>query len=174
MFCLLFGDCHPLDNVAFNINVRKIIEKKRIIKLIDENIVTYYTETEKSIHNFYKKLKTLQNKNNFVKYIKAKIETNDHHFLESKITMEEIKDAGNSLKEGKSPGCDRIRIEFYKTYFDTMKFALLEHFSEIQETNTFTASQKLGIITLIHKGGDKNNLRNWKPLALLKATLSRG
>jgi hypothetical protein len=40
-------------------------------------------------------------------------------------------------------------------------------FSEIVKSDTLGESQKTSVVSLIHKGGDRAELKNWRPISLL-------
>ena len=72
------------------------------------------------------------------------------------------------LKPNKSPGEDGIISEFYQLFWQDIK----NEFFEVIEQNfkfkyTLSASQYKGVLTLLHKGGEREDIKNWRPLTLL-------
>ena len=72
------------------------------------------------------------------------------------------------LKPNKSPGEDGIISEFYQLFWQDIK----NEFFEVIEKNfkfeyTLSASQYKGVLTLLHKGGEREDIKNWRPLTLL-------
>lgn len=72
------------------------------------------------------------------------------------------------MENEKSPGIDRIPIEFYKAFDDVLENDLLQLYNNILlvEKNT-TKTMQQAIITLIPKKGNLKNLKNWRPVSLL-------
>jgi hypothetical protein len=71
------------------------------------------------------------------------------------------------MKQYKSPGLDGIINEFYQLYWDIIKEDLFEVLLEIFDKFEICDSQCGGMLTLLHKGGDRDNIRNWRPITLL-------
>ena len=75
-------------------------------------------------------------------------------FTYKSIQINETKEAINSIENGKSPGVDGVPIEFYKEFFEIIKYDLQTPFN-----NTLFQSQgspktwNQAIITLIPKKG---------------------
>ena len=72
------------------------------------------------------------------------------------------------MKNDKSPGTDRIPIEFYIIFYELLKNDLLQLYDNIlfiEKDITNTMHQ--AIITLIPKKGDINKLKYWRPISLL-------
>ena len=89
--------------------------------------------------------------------------------LENDITIKELGNALSKLNNDSSPGSDGLTTEFYKAFWNKLKIPLFESLNYALETGELSISQRRGIFTLIHKGGnlDKNNLSNWRPISLL-------
>ena len=70
-----------------------------------------------------------------------------------------------SIDRNKSPGIDPI--EFYQTFWDVIKFELLEIINESLSGNTLSETQLKAVIVLIEKGEDPTILSSWRPISLL-------
>lgn len=79
----------------------------------------------------------------------------------------EILEAINNLKKNKSPGIDDIVSEFYQIYWNTIKNECIQVIQEIFTANEMSTTQYKGIITLVYKQGEREDLSNWRPLTLL-------
>ena len=86
------------------------------------------------------------------------------------FTLEEVKHAIKQLKCGKAPGIDKIHAEMLKAGGDSIAKALLKLFNRILETNKIPENFKKAEIILIHKKGDRNECKNYRPISLLNHT----
>ena len=86
---------------------------------------------------------------------------------EQKISLQEISAVLSSLNNESSAGCDGLSAPFYKVFWNKLKKILLESFNEAIENGQLSTNQKRGIITLLHKGDNRNDLNNWRPISLL-------
>ena len=86
---------------------------------------------------------------------------------EQLITETELDKGVKSLKKNKSPGCDGIPGEFYQKYWKLLKPNFIKVIREIEETEELCISQYRGIICLLFKQGDRDDLANWRPITLL-------
>ena len=71
--------------------------------------------------------------------------------LEIFPTLNECSDALFNMKKNKSPGLDGIPCEFYQTFWDEIKQHFYCMLKSIFDLNTMTFTQRLSLITLIHK-----------------------
>ena len=87
--------------------------------------------------------------------------------MDSVVSLDEYSEALRSLQPGKSPGSDGLPTEFYKCFWDVLGSDLAEVLEECFSTSLLPFSVRTGHIRLLHKQGDRTNLRNWKPITLL-------
>ncbi|KAK3083826.1 hypothetical protein FSP39_003749 [Pinctada imbricata] len=87
--------------------------------------------------------------------------------LEKTVTEEELEKIIMHLKKNKSPGEDGIIAEFYEIYWQTIKKEFVKVIHVILEKEKLTESESKGILTLIHKKGEREDIKNWRPLTLL-------
>ena len=71
------------------------------------------------------------------------------------------------MKANKSPGLDGIPSEFYKCMWDSIKTVFYDALKEIYDRNEMNFSQRLSVISLLHKKDDKNlkkKLQTFEPV----------
>lgn len=84
------------------------------------------------------------------------------------LTMTEIIEGIEGLKNNKSPGTDGLTAEFYKDFADELAPFLLEMFLESIQSETLPSSLTQGLLTLIPKPKkDVTLIDNWRPICLL-------
>ena len=71
------------------------------------------------------------------------------------------------MKQNKSPGSDGFSLEFYQAFWDALKSIFYNSLQEGCQIGELTGTQRQGILTLIFKTGDPENLGNWRPITLL-------
>ena len=72
----------------------------------------------------------------------------------------------NNMKRNKSPGLDGIPIEFYIQFWNTLRHIMLEIYNESHDNGAMPDSQKLSVLTLIYKKGNRAQLKNYRPISL--------
>ena len=103
----------------------------------------------------------------FLSSVTTKLASPDVEYLDSVVTLDEYSEALRSLQPGKSPGSDGLPAEFYKRFWDVLGSDLAEVLEECFSTSLLPFSMRTGHIRLLHKQGDRTNLRNWRPITLL-------
>ena len=85
------------------------------------------------------------------------------------IDISEIKFAIENMENDKSPGIDRIPIEFYKEFFPIIKNDLKYIFNKVLfNLQTTPKTWNQAIITLIPKKTENlEELKYWRPISLL-------
>ena len=97
-----------------------------------------------------------------------KLTPDDNDLLEGPITYEKCQAAIKSFENNKSPGIDGLPKEFYLKNFPLFGKSFVKVVNFSYNIQQLSASQRLGLITLICK--DEKNpelLRNWRPISLL-------
>ena len=87
--------------------------------------------------------------------------------LDQNITKEDLHNSLRETENTKSPGKDGLPYEFYKTFWNTIGNDFYELTNAIFDSGRLTESQKVALISLLAKDGDKKDLDNWRPLSLL-------
>ena len=91
----------------------------------------------------------------------------DKQKCEGLITQEEVIQAMKNMVNNKSPGSDGLSVEFYKTFWNIIGKDLIEVYNYSYSNGELAESQKLSLVSLIYKKGDKADLNNWRPISLL-------
>lgn len=85
----------------------------------------------------------------------------------SLIQSSDLHDALKTTKNEKSPGLDGIPYEFYKTFWNLLKYPFTEVVNNIYLCGELTLSMKSALVTLIPKKGNLSEIKNWRPVSLL-------
>jgi hypothetical protein len=103
------------------------------------------------------------------RYIVNKLDNNEKETLGEDINLDEISKVIKILRPNKSPGEDGIISEFYQLFWQDIKNEFLGVVEQIFKFEyTLSASQYKGVLTLLHKGGEREDTKkNWRPLTLL-------
>ena len=70
------------------------------------------------------------------------------------------------MKSNKLPGLDGFPVEFYRSFWPKLGPFLIKVYHESFEHGLLSPSQRKAVITLIHKGSDKNLIKNYRPISL--------
>jgi exonuclease III len=97
----------------------------------------------------------------------SKLSDNQKAECNRHIGESNIENAIKQLKSNKSPGSDGITAEFYKLYWPLIKNELTAVIKEIFAENELSRSQYKGIVALQYKQGDRQDIKNWRPITLL-------
>ena len=140
--------------------------------------VTDGTSTENNrqilveMSQFYKTLYTTQSKNEeireYLNNIKLERSLNDgqKQMLNKMPQTSEFRLVIKMMKVNKSPGYDGIPSEFYKTFWPDIEDIYANMVQDCFNNGSFPTSMNTGILTLIHKGDDKDDLKNYRPISL--------
>ncbi|KAK2712115.1 hypothetical protein QYM36_010968 [Artemia franciscana] len=82
----------------------------------------------------------------------------ENQYLEEEITILDIEKTIKTLKEGKTPGIDGLGYEFYKKFWKELRDLFVKVLNQF--INEGYPSDGVVVITLIHKGGEKTELKN--------------
>ena len=147
-------------------NIKSLNNKQGKILTTDSEILQ---ECKNYFQNLYTKQNTCEKTQNLLlKQITNEITNAQNNQLTKQIETTKIKEAIQSMENGKSPGIDGIPIEFYKEFIETIKKDLQKIFNEILFTNKKTPnSSNHAIITFDTKKGDINYLQYWRAISLL-------
>ena len=127
-------------------NIKSLNNKQGKILTTDSEILQ---ECKNYFQNLYTKQNTCEKTQNLLlKHITNEITNDENNKFTKQIQITEIKEAIQSMENGKSPGIDGIPIEFYKEFIETIKKDLQKIFNEILFTNKKTPkSSNQAIIT---------------------------
>ena len=118
-------------------------------------------------NNLYSKKKTsIKAKEQILGIIKNKLDQKLSYKLGLPLSIEELQKATNELNNGKSPGYTGISVEFYKQFPEILEGLLLVWKDGLEKGITPNSFQ-LGIINLIFKKGDQEEITNYRPITLL-------
>jgi hypothetical protein len=71
------------------------------------------------------------------------------------------------LKPNNSPGEAGIISEFYVAHWEQIKDEFFLLVNDTFDKKELTPSQYKVVLTLLHKSGEREDIRNWRPLTLL-------
>ena len=89
------------------------------------------------------------------------------NLLNSNITFEEVERMTKKLKSGKATGLDMINAELLKNLNNKFLHVFVSLFNKLLQNGHFPEEWAIGIIVLIFKGGEKDNLDNYRGITLL-------
>ena len=97
-----------------------------------------------------------------------KISDSDKNLLETNLSIEEVGKALFGLSNDASPGIDGIPAGWYKVFYNRIKLLLHKSLEKAIDNGELGTSQRLGVISLIHKGKElsKFKLKNWRPISI--------
>ena len=87
--------------------------------------------------------------------------------LDAELSVDELTTAVNDMKNDKALGCDGLSVNFFKVFWQQLKWSLLDLYRECFLIGELNSTAKKGLITLIPKKSDTTLLKNWRPLTLL-------
>lgn len=87
------------------------------------------------------------------------------------ITKDELIQALKKLKNGKSPGEDKITAEMLKNMGEQAVQMLLKLFHKIQQQAKIPNDWTIGLILPIHKKGDRTDCNNYRGITLLSVVM---
>ena len=87
--------------------------------------------------------------------------------LEADLTLDELKKALKGMKNNKTPGIDGLPSELYKHFSDILLPLLLNAAHCIKAIGKMSNTQRSAIVALLHKKGERADLKNWRPISLL-------
>ena len=86
--------------------------------------------------------------------------------LDSQITLKELQDNINTLKTKKACGADGILNEMIKFTDHKFQLAILKLFNIVLSSGTFPNTWNQGLITPLHKSGDKYDPNNYRGICV--------
>lgn len=134
-------------------------DSDKIISVIREFYCDLYTSTDtdiESVKNYIKETK-----------IDHKLTYTDSLSLEGKITIKECEESLYKMNLNRAPGYDGLGVEFYRTFWNEIKHLMINTFNHCYEKGEMSNTQKLGVISLIHKKDNPQEIANYRPITLL-------
>ena len=105
---------------------------------------------------------------NLFSYVTAPLSDSDQASCEGPLTLAEATEALCRANRNKSPGVDGLSVEFFSHFWDSLGEPLVAVFNQCSSNRELPNSMKASIMGLVHKKDDKRNLKNWRPISLLK------
>jgi hypothetical protein len=156
------GDTRTLFN-----NVRRISGTKRSQKLIKDKNGKVLTTTEEQLQRWTEYFKETLNMARTNRDALTTAKQPELQINTEPPTIEELKEAIQSCKNGKAPGIDQIRSEMLKVDTDTTAKMLLPLFRRVWIEEVFPDEWKTGVVVKLPKKGDLKLCSSWRGITLL-------
>ncbi len=141
------------------------------LKTQDDQIITGTHNIVSHVHYFYENLYSPKNiEEEDMMFFLSEVGNNirgDFRMDGINLCVDDLTQAVRSMSNNKSPGADGLPKEFYITFWEDLKEPLLMMFMESLRIGKLPSSLREGVISLMFKKGDKQDLKNWRPLTLL-------
>ncbi|KAL2629677.1 hypothetical protein R1flu_014363 [Riccia fluitans] len=108
-----------------------------------------------------------------LKLMHKRISDAQNAYLIEKPNEEEIEKLICNLKTEKAPGIDGMTAEVLQLLWRHAPGDVMGFVHKFWETGTLTWKQQTGVIKLIPKEGDRQRIKNWRPLTLLNTGYKR-
>ena len=146
-----------------NINGQTITDERKIVEEIGDQFKKRYNKPSLSTQEIHTHLDNFTNDINL-----PKLNQGDKDMCDSPITEREVAQAVISMNNGSAPGTDGIPVEFYKFFWQHLRTPLLKCFRSSFRSKKLPYSERLGVMSLIHKGKDleRDDINNWRPISL--------
>jgi hypothetical protein len=94
-----------------------------------------------------------QNLNDYVYRIKieSKVKQEDMNVCDGQLSVEECTEAIFKMKLNKSPGIDGLTVEFYRTFWESIKYLIVFILNKCHEDRQLSFSQRTSVLTLLFK-----------------------
>ncbi|KAL3682750.1 hypothetical protein R1sor_000772 [Riccia sorocarpa] len=100
---------------------------------------------------------------------KMQISRQQNERLVERPEEEEIGNVIRDLKNEKSPGIDGMTAEVLKVLWKEARQDVIDFVQSFWETEKLTWKQQTGVIKLTPKEGDRQKIKNWRPLTMLNS-----
>ena len=155
-----------LENISFISKSITSIEKKDGSIITNKNEII--NETKNIDENLYSFKENISDIDLLLDQDLNKLSKEQADSLEGLLTYEELSNALKCTKNNKSPGSDSFYAEFFKYFWKDVGHFVLKSLNYAFINGELSITQKLGIISCIHKGDKpKRFLSNWRPISLL-------
>lgn len=163
-------------NTKYFLNLENYKQRVNSITELETGNGELITENEQIQDEEYKYYSSMYNNvqteekdiDEFLKYVNKTLDKTQKEICDGKIDKTEILTALNSMSRNKSPGSDGLTVEFYMKFWSIFDDIFFQLFECIFNEEKMSRSMRLGHITLIYKKkGNKNKLKNWRPINLL-------
>ena len=144
-----------------NTNSKVITDPLKVLSEIE----TFYTNLYKRNEDVEVSKEIIENFIDNADY--TKLSSEESTICDVNISIHELGSALMKMNGQSAPGSDGLTVSFYKFFWPKIKDLVFNSFTSSIERGELSTTQKRGIITVLHKGGDRNNLGNWRPISLL-------
>ena len=103
----------------------------------------------------------------FLRSLSLQLSPDQLRSCKGSLTVDECKRALDGMASGKSPGVDGFPAEFYKRFWNILGEDLVGMINYGFSAGRLSATQRSGVITLLHKKVDCLSMKNWRPITLL-------
>ncbi|KAL3693100.1 hypothetical protein R1sor_006751 [Riccia sorocarpa] len=144
----------------------------------DGSVTTDKSEISSEVHSFFQILYSVEDES--VERVEAreeavgltqnKLSPEESSAVSRLPDMEEVKGVVFSMKTNKAPGGDGLTIEVVKLCWSFIADDCLRMVHTVWAKRRLLKSDLQAVIRLIHKGGDRKLLGNWRPISLMKLT----
>jgi mannosylglycoprotein endo-beta-mannosidase len=127
------------------------------------------------IYNFYKQLFGSQDRTTIrlsegVWRLRGRLTLDDNVELTRPFLEEEVRNVVFGMKENFAPGPDGLSVCFYKSYWETIKGDLMGMVNDFYMGNLDIDRLNYGVINLIPKVREANNVKQFRPICLLNVS----
>ena len=153
---------------------------KRMSLLVKENDfeIKDFKGINNEVYSFYKKLYSSReheivdvNLKNILNETTPKLTDETANSIEGLITLPEATLFLSKSKNNKSPGSSGFTVEFFKFFWNDLKFFWLNSINYGFSKGELSVTQKEGVIVCLPKGNKcKKYLKNWRPISLLNVS----
>ena len=132
-------------------------------KEILEGQAKFYSDSYKS--------KSTINKSDILTYLDnieiPKLSIEEKNFCDGDLTIDECYDTLKTFSANKTPGNDRLSVEFAKQFWCWVGKPMVQCFNTAFTKGELSTSQPQAVITVLDKGKDRSLIENLRPISLL-------